>query len=36
MLSDPLRPTLPVMSLLTVFTPTSALQLLWGNATELC
>ena len=35
MLSGPLRPTLPVMSLLTVFTPTSALQLLWGNATEL-
>ena len=31
----PSLPTLPVINLLTVLTPTSALQLLCGNATEL-
>ena len=35
MLMAPFFPTLPVINLLTVLTPTSALQFLCGNATEL-
>ena len=35
MLMAPSFPTMPVINLLTALTPTSALQLLCGNATEL-